>query len=456
MRFSRCFPACGSFGSLLLLAIPSVFSAPPEALKTPPRDWKSTEVLRLSVEKWPAAIKGGRETRPAAYTVDVSLLDIPTGTDLYWILRFDTSASAPKDLRGSRTAWVVKDGGWIAKIGSDSTREAERRVLSINGASALVQPMDGVPVELLLPTLSKKKYVTEEATLEVLREEDGDGVIMVAIINIRGQDKVQITQTWKKGERWWREYTREINGRKDLHAKFHSVLTTTQVWQEKALRENPNAFLTWDKRLAVQVTLVKDNPKLSDLVDLIQKAAGVTLVVDDSLRGYEPQFGSCQLRDCPAWVVVNMISEYGYHKARWHDHNKGYRLKPATTMTDAGLKKLAGDAGLKKLIGVKDLTTLNLFNTQVTNAGMKELAHLKDLTSLDLSNTRVTDAGVKELAGLKNLTSLDLDSTQVTDAVLNDLVGLTKLRNLNLSRTQVTSAGLGRLRKELPGCHIVR
>ncbi|MDW7995522.1 MAG: leucine-rich repeat domain-containing protein, partial [Gemmatales bacterium] len=35
---------------------------------------------------------------------------------------------------------------------------------------------------------------------------------------------------------------------------------------------------------------------------------------------------------------------------------------------------------------------------------------------LDLSRIRITDAGLKELAALKNLTTLDLGGTQITDA----------------------------------------
>ena len=40
----------------------------------------------------------------------------------------------------------------------------------------------------------------------------------------------------------------------------------------------------------------------------------------------------------------------------------------------------------------------------MTDAGLKELAPLKNLTALDLGDTQVTDAGLKELAPLKNLT----------------------------------------------------
>jgi Leucine Rich Repeat (LRR) protein len=422
-----------------------------ELSKVPPKDWKANEVLRLSVEKWSLPRNGTKAAKPAAtYSVDVRHLTNPTAEDPWWILQFEPPDSAPKILRASCSAWILKDKGWISKVrqwNPGISEQEDKEVLSINGASALVRPIAGLPLELLPPTLSKNKYVTDRATVELLREDDGDAVIMVAVINIRGQDQVQITQTWKKGERWWREYTREINGRKDLHARFVSVLSVEQAAKEKALRADCNAFVSWDKRLAVKVNVFNDNPKLSDLVAVVQKASGVTLTVEDSLRGYVPDFGSCQFRDCPAWVIVNFIANHGYHKAKWENHKSGYRLTLATTMTDAGLKNLPDP---------DDLTVLNLFSSQVTNAGLKELARFKNLTTLDLGNTKVTDVGLRDLARLKTLTALDLHCTQVTNTGLKELAGLHRLVSLDLSRTRVTDAGVAQLRKVLPGCYIRR
>jgi len=436
----------GSFGILLVLAAPSARPGQKDSSKVPPKAWTGNDVLRLAVEKWPSSKNGPKATKPTAtYTVDVRHITDPNAEDLWWLMRFDLSDSAPRNLRRPCHAWILKDKGWLSMVRLGDADQETKEVLSINGASALVQPLDGFPLELLLPSLPATKLTTDRATLEVLREDDGDSVIMVAVISIRGQDQVQITQTWKKGERWWREYTREINGRKDLHAKFVSVLSLEQVGREKALREDYNAFVCWDKRLAVKVNVAGDNPKLSEFLAVVQKAAGVTLTLDESLRGYEPEFGSCTFRDCPAWVIVNFVARYGYHKARWEEHKGGYRLKPANTMTDAGLKQLAGR---------EELAALNLFSTQVTNVGLKELAGFKNLTELDLGNTKVTDAGLKELAGLNNLTSLDLESTRVTNAGLKELAGLKKLTSLNLSRTRVTNAAVIELRKALPGCSI--
>jgi hypothetical protein len=68
-------------------------------------------------------------------------------------------------------------------------------------------------------------------------------------------------------------------------------------------------------------------------------------------------------------------------------------------------KGVEADVWLKELArpdtGLKALTTLGLWSTQVTDAGLKELARpdcgLKALTSLVVYHSRVTDAGIAEL-----------------------------------------------------------
>jgi serine/threonine protein kinase len=120
-----------------------------------------------------------------------------------------------------------------------------------------------------------------------------------------------------------------------------------------------------------------------------------------------------------------------------------------TNVTDDGLKALAAaDTGLK------NLTTLNLYNINVTADGLKVLAAadsgLKNLTTLNLITTSVTDDGLKALAaadtGLKNLTTLNLMTTSVTDDGLKALAaadtGLKNLTTLDLSYTSVTDDGL--------------
>ena len=102
--------------------------------------------------------------------------------------------------------------------------------------------------------------------------------------------------------------------------------------------------------------------------------------------------------------------------------------------------------GPERLKDLKNLTSLNLCSTQVTDEGLKELKDLKNLISLNLSETKVTDAGLKELKASRTSPRLtfsrhesdgrgpegtqgpqephcrfDLHDTKVTDAGLKEL-----------------------------------
>lgn len=57
-----------------------------------------------------------------------------------------------------------------------------------------------------------------------------------------------------------------------------------------------------------------------------------------------------------------------------------------------------------------------------TDEGMTKLAKLKNLITLELSRTPLTDARLKELVGLKNLTKVGLSYTKVTGAGMKELI----------------------------------
>ena len=132
-----------------------------------------------------------------------------------------------------------------------------------------------------------------------------------------------------------------------------------------------------------------------------------------------------------------------------------------TKVTDKGLVHLQGltkleklglsgtrvtDAGLVHLKGLMNLKELDLSDTNVTAAGLVHIEGLTNLKKLLLSGPAIADAGLAHLEGLTKLEKLGLGRTQVTDAGLEYLQGLTKLEKLGLSGTQVTDAGLVHLK----------
>jgi Leucine-rich repeat (LRR) protein len=147
-------------------------------------------------------------------------------------------------------------------------------------------------------------------------------------------------------------------------------------------------------------------------------------------------------------------------------HLKGLYLSLSFGLSEARLKDIAvmrdlqtldlshsdvTDKGLKGLAALKNLQALHLGATRVTDKGLKGLAEMKSLQQLDLAGTDVTDAGLKELAGL-DLQWMKLHGTNTTEAGLKHLTGLKSLRSLEVGDTQVTADGIAALQRALPAC----
>jgi hypothetical protein len=74
---------------------------------------------------------------------------------------------------------------------------------------------------------------------------------------------------------------------------------------------------------------------------------------------------------------------------------------------------------------------------------------MKNLKSLGLNKTKISDAGMPWLAELTKLHDLGLDGTQITDKGMAALQGMTDLVNLYVGMTDVTAQGLAMVpRKE--------
>ena len=136
-----------------------------------------------------------------------------------------------------------------------------------------------------------------------------------------------------------------------------------------------------------------------------------------------------------------------------------------TTVTDAGLVHLRGlrnlrrlflahsritNAGLAHLKDLQKLRELTLFHTAITNDGLPHLQRLANLQSLNLSNTKVDDEGLPHLVGIQRLQSLDLGFTTVTDSGILALVELPALQELQVENTPVTEIGAQQFKSSSP------
>lgn len=119
-------------------------------------------------------------------------------------------------------------------------------------------------------------------------------------------------------------------------------------------------------------------------------------------------------------------------------------LENLTSLSVGG--KNITDAGVKSLKPLTKLTSLKLTFAHVTDAGVAHLADLRNLSTVGLSNTKATDAGAKQLAAMKRLTELDVSYTALTDAGVKDVATLPNLTSLNLEKTGATDEGVKRLK----------
>jgi internalin A len=73
------------------------------------------------------------------------------------------------------------------------------------------------------------------------------------------------------------------------------------------------------------------------------------------------------------------------------------RADDAEDKAVAFVEKLGGRVARDEKTPGKPVTFVSLYFTNVSGAGLKELAVLKNLATLELSATKLTDAGLKEL-----------------------------------------------------------
>lgn len=111
------------------------------------------------------------------------------------------------------------------------------------------------------------------------------------------------------------------------------------------------------------------------------------------------------------------------------------------------------DAGLATIGSLESLEHVTIYKHQgITDAGFQHLANLKNLKSMVLTGSNVSDKSIELLRDLPKLNRLDLENTKITDATLLLAEKLPQLKSLSVHGTKVTDAGLRRFDKARPDC----
>ena len=145
-------------------------------------------------------------------------------------------------------------------------------------------------------------------------------------------------------------------------------------------------------------------------------------------------------------------SHIGYVSAWREDGSPDYRADPKQPKllrdllgrhyfeTVVGVGAPADDRVLPSLVDLPALRRLTLWRGQFVRPQFDCLQSLRELRSLCLESTNVTDDALAYIGTLYRLEELDLNSTHITDRGLTHLGALSRLRLLVLNNTEVTGA----------------
>ena len=115
----------------------------------------------------------------------------------------------------------------------------------------------------------------------------------------------------------------------------------------------------------------------------------------------------------------------------------------------AEIERLGGKVERDDKSPGRPVTEVNFIWGGVGDSDLRVLRTFKNLTTLKLEETKITDAGLKDLGGLKSLKTLSLTSTHIRDAGLTHIsdAGLKELKELN----NLNGAGISALpRSRMP------
>jgi eukaryotic-like serine/threonine-protein kinase len=163
-------------------------------------------------------------------------------------------------------------------------------------------------------------------------------------------------------------------------------------------------------------------------------------------------------RKAAEWLL-NRDAEFGYSDATgFHLVTKGMKHelpKGEVMLNNFNLSKAEfADQDLAKFRGLKQLSSVVLVASEITNVGCEHLATLPTLQKLYLTDTKISDVGLKHLAQAAKLEVLHISGTKITDEGLQQLVALKSLTELTVVKTGVSEAGVKKLSVALPKCKI--
>jgi hypothetical protein len=113
------------------------------------------------------------------------------------------------------------------------------------------------------------------------------------------------------------------------------------------------------------------------------------------------------------------------------------------------------DADLKLLLPIsKQLVSLKVSDTRLTDSALSVVGSLSALRRLHIDRTNITDKGLARLSGLDKLRDLNLVGTNITSAGVMQLKNLQSIKNIYLFETSVVKSGWAELQQAFPKANL--
>lgn len=311
----------------------------------PSRLWQQRDLWKIKVERH----SGKKTGRPITYTLGVmaSHRKPYEGVDC-WNLFLTPLGNAPRSL--ARQCWLVieKERGRLKKA-KFFERKKFAPYFSLNPSpqgAFFAEPPDGFPLEYFTLSGPPRSVIPHgHATLTIHRRWMNEDELLVEATMATGEKiDFKIRQKWIKGEKWWREYERWQADRIVLRASLgvpprnlKKIIAADKAAAKKAKSalKNIDMSLRQDGRLHASLSFQEKNIRLSNVLNELTEATGLTFTLADNLANHDPELGSWQLPSVAAWAVMETLTKRQLQNGHWQKTATGYQLVGTSTVPAA-------------------------------------------------------------------------------------------------------------------------
>jgi hypothetical protein len=336
------FHVCFFVTLLLLAACDSIYGSSLSGF--PITLWKKSDTWRITVQLYPKEKPAASQGPPDFLSIHVTVVGTQkVGASDCWKVFFIPDKEGQKMIGQSYCVMVDKETAWprkVIRVKDPCIATVEQR----GEASVVIGAPKGFPLEIF-PLVNLQEFRAEGlgTTLKLTKRGAGNDILVEAAYKSVKGDEVVIRQRWGEGETWWRDYERFVNGRKDLHARRGTAGQAATPpgsgkpdgpikVQSPETKGGPDLFyLRRDPRLQVKLNLVAKDPTVGELLDRLVQATGLKLTLDPSLSAHQPTYGEIEIRNGPAFSVMEIMEKRGLEGGRWEQVEDGYRLVGRST-----------------------------------------------------------------------------------------------------------------------------